>query len=87
MSNQDLEVLILDTGGGESNTITVRAWDIVGDTGERSLISGYQNQGDPKSCRIVNGITNISFGPNEDDFLVGINRETLVEDDSEMESI
>ena len=57
--NDTTNYLIIDTGGGKLATITQRAWHITATHSACSLISGYQDHGEPKQCKIVNGITKV----------------------------
>ena len=42
---------------GDSLTITETAWKIVSRTERQVQFLGYQDQGDPKTCPVVNAVT------------------------------
>ena len=49
--------MILDSGGGLSPTITKTAWKILSKTERKIQFLGYQDQGVPKTCLVVNAVT------------------------------
>ena len=85
--NDSPDILIIDTGGGKLGTITKRAWHILAVHGAQSSISGYPNQGPPKTCPIVNAITKVTFPDWDDPVLFIMNYVTLIDDDNEFESL
>ena len=49
--------MIIDSGGGLSPTITKTAWKILSRTERKIQFLGYQDQGKPKTCPVVNAVT------------------------------
>ena len=81
------EIMVFDTGGGRTPTITERAWHILEYTGIQSHLQPYQGKGDPQKCSMVNGIT-LAFGPDFiEPVLIIANNATLIEDTAEKESL
>ena len=50
-------IMVIDSGGGFSPTITETAWKIVSRTERQVQFLGYQDQCDPKICPVVNAMT------------------------------
>ena len=48
---------IIDSGGGLSPTITKMAWKILSRTERKIQFLGFQDQGIPKICQVVNAVT------------------------------
>ena len=85
--NDTTNYLIIDTGGGKLATITQRAWHITATHSACSLISGYQDHGEPKQCKIVNGITKVHIKDRDIPILFQMNYATLIDDPEESESL
>ena len=49
--------MVIDSGGGSSPTITKTAWTIISRTERQIQFLGYQDQGAPKICSVVNTVT------------------------------
>ena len=51
--------MVIDLGDALSPTITKTAWKILSRTERKVQFLGYQDQGVPKTCPVVNAVTNI----------------------------
>ena len=80
-------ILLIDTEGGRTGTITSGAWKILEETNHRTTIQGYQSKESTKICKIVNGVTTVKTPGMDEPILFVINYATLIEDDSESESL
>ena len=49
--------MVIDSGGGLSSTITEVAQKVLSRTEKKVQFLGYQDQGDPKACQVVNIVT------------------------------
>jgi hypothetical protein len=81
------DVLIIDTAGGTTPTVTSRAWKITHRTNHRTAIRGYQEKGPGKICPIVHAITKAKIPGRNEPVLFGLNYATLVDDPTEHESL
>jgi transposase InsO family protein len=81
------DILILDSGGGKRPTITKRGFRVLAHTGRETLLSGYQEDGPPKLCPVVHGVTKAHIVGRDRPFLLFVNNATLVEDPGESESL
>ena len=80
-------VLIIDTGGGITPTITANAWKITHRYNITMSMSGYQSKAPPQECVVVNAITKVQLPGREDPVIFEVNYATLVEDENEFESL
>ena len=85
--DKDQDVLVIDTGGGKTATITKRAWKILHRTNHRTAMQGYQDKGPARICPIVNAVTKVEIPGKDLPVLFTINYATLVEDPEENESL
>lgn len=81
------DILILDTGGGKNATVTSRAWHVLARTNHTMELSGYQDQGNPKQCSVVNAITKVTIPGRQVPVLFVVNYASLIEDEDENESL
>jgi len=80
------DVLIVDTSVGNYSTITTRDWHIFSTTNHSTLLTGYQSERS-REYPVANGITKATIPGRDDPILLIINYATVVDDDSEMESL
>jgi hypothetical protein len=83
----EIDVLIIDTAGGNTPTITARAWKVTHRTNHRTAIRGYQEKGPGKVCPIVHAITKATIPGRAEPVLFGVNYATLIDDQDEHESL
>ena len=81
------DILVMDTGGGRNGTITKRAWRIEHYTNHCTAMLGYQDQGPPKICPVVNAITKARIPGREEPVLIGMNYATLILDENKLKSL
>ena len=81
------DIMVIDTGGGCSGTITSRAWQVTHRTNRNMAMSGYQDDRAPKVHPIVNGITKATFTNREQPVIICMNYATLIDDNDELESL
>ena len=80
-------IMIIDTGGGLSPTITKTAWKILSRTERKIQFLGYQDQGKPKTCPVVNAVTKAYPKDYQKPIILLHNNATLIDDDNEKESL
>ena len=56
-------------------------------TGDKNLISGYQDSSEPQACKIVNAITKVEIQGVDEPILLIMNYATLIPDEDESESL
>ena len=78
--------MVIDSGGGFSPTITKTAWKIVSRTERQVQFLGYQDQGVPKTCSVVNAVTKAQTRNYDKPIILLQNNATLINDENEMES-
>jgi hypothetical protein len=80
-------VLIIDTGGGVTPTITANSWKVTHIFNLTMSMLGYQSKAPPQECRVVNAITKVNIPGREDPVIFEVNYATLVDDNDEHESL
>ena len=80
-------VLIIDTGGGITPTITANAWRITHRYNITMSMSGYQSKAPPQECIVVNAITKVKIPGRDEPMIFEVNYATLVQDENEFESL
>jgi hypothetical protein len=80
-------VLIIDTGGGVTPTITANAWKVTHRYNVTMSMLGCQSKAPPQECRVVNAITKVNIPGREDPVIFEVNYATLVDDNDEYESL
>jgi hypothetical protein len=80
-------VLIMDTGGGVTPTITANAWKVTHGYNVTMSMLGYQSKAPPQECWVVNEITKVNIPGREDPVIFEVNYATLVDDNDEYESL
>ena len=63
--------------------MTKKAWIVTKVTNHRTALSEYQDERDPKICKIVNTVTKVKLTDGNEPILIGLNYATLVEDPNE----
>jgi hypothetical protein len=63
---QQTHVLIIDTGGGVTPTITKNAWKVTHTYNVTMSMLGYQSKEPPQECKVVNAITKVTIPGRED---------------------
>ena len=79
--------MVIDSGGGLSPAITATAWNIISRTERKIQFLGYQDQGDPKTCPVVNAVTKAHPRGYDKPIILLQNNATLINDDNEKESL
>jgi hypothetical protein len=59
-------VLIIDTGGGVTPTITANAWKATHRYNVTMSMLGYQSKAPPQECQVVNAISKVNIPGRED---------------------
>jgi hypothetical protein len=59
-------VLIIDTGGGVTPTITANAWKVTHTYNVTMSMLGYQSEEPPQECKVVNAITKVTIPGQEE---------------------
>ncbi len=77
----NIDVMIMDTGGGPYSTITRRAWYILNETSHSTLLTGYQDSSEPTEWPIGNAVTKATF-PGREPVLYAMNYATIIDDDN-----
>jgi hypothetical protein len=80
-------VLIIDTGGGVTPTITANAWKVTHTYNVTMSMLGYQSKEPPQECKVVNAITKVTIPGREEPVIFEANYATLIMDDAEYESL
>jgi hypothetical protein len=80
-------VLIIDTGGGVTPTITANAWKVTHTYNVTMSMLGYQSKEPPQECKVVNAITKVTIPGREEAVIFDVNYATLIMDDAEYESL
>jgi hypothetical protein len=80
-------VLIIDTGGGTSPTITSNAWKVTHRYNTSISITGYQSKDPPINCAVVNAVTKAFIPGRMDPVIFEVNYATLIQDTEEFESL
>jgi hypothetical protein len=80
-------VLIIDTGGGVTPTITANAWKVTHTYNVTMSMMGYQSKELPQECKVVNAITKVTIPGREEPVIFEVNYATLVMDPAEYESL
>ena len=78
--------IIIDSGGGQTCTVTKNAWRVTHTTNHRTELSGYQDK-NTQVCPIVNAVTKAHIKGRDEPVLLAINYATLIDDDEEKESL
>jgi hypothetical protein len=86
-STTQAHVLIIDTGGGVTPTITANAWKEKHTYNVTLSMLGYQSKEPPQECKVVNAITKVTIPGREEPVIFKVNYATLVMDDAEYESL
>jgi hypothetical protein len=80
-------MLIIDTGGGTSPTITSNAWKVTYRYISTMSITGYQSKEPPINCAVVNAVTKAFLPGRVDPVIFEVNYATLIPDANEFESL
>ena len=86
-TNNPSHVLIIDTGGGLTPTITANAWRVTHRYNVTMSMSGYQSKAPPQECAVVNAITKVQLPGRDEPVIFEVNYATLVADEAEFESL
>ena len=78
--------MVIDTGGGQTYTVTKNSWRITHTTNHRTALSGYQDK-TTQVCPIVNAVTKAHVKGLEQPVLLSVNYATLIDDKDETESL
>eukprot|EP00957_Ditylum_brightwellii_P040904 3097006-Ditylum_brightwellii.AAC.1 len=81
------DVAVFNTGGGRNSTATKRAWHIFETMNHTQTIRGYGNEGERKTCQIINAATEAYTPGREMPITVLLYYATLNEDKNENESL
>jgi hypothetical protein len=88
MPHQSVQhVLIMDTGGGVTPTITANAWKVTYKCNVTMSMSGYQSKEPPVECAVVNAVTKVQIPGRMDQVIFEVNYATLIKDEHEYESL
>jgi hypothetical protein len=80
-------VLIIDTGGGVTPTITANAWKVTHTYNVTMSMLGYNSKEPLQECKVVNAITKVTIPGQEEPVIFKVNYATLVMDNTEYESL
>ena len=78
--------MVIDTGGGQTCTVTKNAWRITHTTNHQTALSGYQDK-TTQVCPIVNAVTKAHIKGMEQPVLLSVNYATMIDDKEETESL
>lgn len=89
MPNEETEkhLLIFDTRGGNTPTITLEAWHIIRRTGLRTQFKGYGEDSPFVDCDVVHAITKAHLHRHESLVLLQVHHASLIADPHEKESL
>ena len=79
-------MMVIDTGGGQTCTVTKNAWRITHTTNHQTALSGYQDK-TTQVCPIVNAVTKAHIKGMEQPVLLSVNYATMIDDKEETESL
>jgi hypothetical protein len=82
-----VDLLIIDTGGGHTSTITSHTCLVLHHTNHRTELTGYQDKSRPKNLPIVHAATKVHVRGLEHPIIFILNYVTLLEDSTEHESL
>ena len=78
--------MVIDSGGGQTCTVTKNSWRITHTTNHRTALLGYQDK-NIQVCSIVNAVTKAYIKGKDEPVLLCVNYETLIDDEEETESL
>ena len=81
------QLLIFDTGGGRTPTITSTAWHVMAKTGQQAEFMGYGSTGNGVKCDVVHAVTKTHITGRSDPVLLTVHHASLIKDKSENESL
>ena len=85
--NYQKNILVIHTGGGKTHTVANKAWKIPEDSNVKISILGYQDKRNPELCKLVNTATKAYIRGRNESVILYQNNSTLIENDSEFESL
>jgi hypothetical protein len=80
-------VLIIDTGGGVTPTITANAWKVTHTYNVTMSMLGYQSKDSPQESKVVNAMTKVTIPGREEQVIFEVSYATLVMEPGECESL
>ena len=83
---RNVDIMILDTGGGKICTVTPRAWHVIHKKNHSAEMSIYQSK-KAQMCPIANAMTKAKFHGRDEPVLLQVNFATLINDKEEKESL
>lgn len=84
---EESNILIFDTGGGNTPTITNKAWTVLADTGAVAAFQGYGPGTPVTQCQVVHAITKANIRGMDEPILLKVHHASLLEGTHEDESL
>ena len=84
-NNCKIDILVLDTGGGRTATVTSSAWKIIHTYDQKVKLQGYQSNNKLTVCKVVNAATKAEIMQKEEPIIIIMNYATYLKDKNERE--
>ena len=86
-NNCKIDILVLDTGGGRTATVTSSAWKIIHTYDQKVKLQGYQSNNKLTVCKVVNAATKAEIIGREEPIIVRMNYATYLDNTNKRQSL